>query len=213
MRIYDATVPISEFLPVWPGEPRVEIEPLSRIAKGDQANVSALHMSCHTGTHVDAPYHFFEHGMTVDKLPPDLLIGHAFVAEVHDLVANVIEVYDLARLHFPKDTTRLLIKSTNSHFWEDKLIEFEPNFVHLNLQAAEWLVKRGVRLVGVDYLSVEAYGEKDARVHHALLAAGVVIIEGLDLSRVPEGACQLVCLPLKVQDGDGAPARVLILKD
>jgi arylformamidase len=213
MRIYDATVPISEFLPVWPGEPRVQVEPLSRILNGDPANVSALHMSCHTGTHVDAPYHFIERGITVDKLPLDLLIGPAFLAEVYDVVGNSIEAFDLARLHFPRDTTRLLVKTTNSNFWEDKLIEFEPNFVHLTLQAAEWLVKRGIRLVGVDYLSVEAYGGKDHRVHHALLGSGVVIVEGLDLSRVPEGPCQLVCLPLKVLDGDGAPARVLVIRD
>jgi arylformamidase len=212
MRIYDATVPISEFLPVWPGEPRVQIEPLSRIAKGDPANVSALHMSCHSGTHVDAPYHF-DHGITVDKLPLDLLIGPAFLAEVHDLVGNIIEVFDLARLHFPPDTTRLLIKSSNSYFWEDKLNDFESNFVHLTYQTAEWLVKRGIRLVGVDYLSAEGYGGKDYRVHHTLLGAGVIIVEGLDLSRIPEGPCQLVCLPLKVQDGDGAPARVLVIRD
>ncbi len=198
---------------MWPGDPRVRIEPLSSIAKGDPANVSGLHMTSHTGTHVDAPYHFLRQGLTVDRLPLDVLVGPAFVAEVDGRNARGLEVYDLAKMHFPRDTTRLLIKTTNSHFWEDKITEFERDFVHLLPQTAEWLVRRGIRLVGIDYLSVEAYGSADFRVHQILLGAGVVIVEGLDLSRVPEGPCQLICLPLKVTGCDGAPARVLVIRD
>jgi arylformamidase len=181
--------------------------------RGDPSNVSRLKIGSHTGTHVDAPYHFVQRGMTVDRLPLDLLMGPAFIVEVDGLEGNRIDVYDLARIHFPRGTKRLLIKTTNSHFWEDRLTEFERDFIHLTPKAAEWLVKRGIQLLGVDYLSVEAYSDRDFRVHQALLEAGVVIVEGLNLSRVPPGQCQLVCLPLKVQDSDAAPARVLVIRD
>jgi arylformamidase len=213
LRIYDVTVPITETMPVWPGQRRVEIEQLSRIDRGDQANVSRLNLSSHTGTHVDAPYHFVEDGLTVDRLPVDLFIGPAFVAEVDGVDGNRIDVYDLASIHFPRDTRRLLIKTSNSQFWEYGLTEFERDYVHLGSKTAEWLVGRGIHLIGVDYLSVEAYGARDFRVHHTLLEAGIVILEGLNLSRVPPGPCQLVCLPLKIAGSDGAPARVLVVRD
>jgi arylformamidase len=151
--------------------------------------------------------------MTVDKLPLDLLMGSAFVAEVDQLEGSCIDVFDLARIHFPRGTKRLLIKTSNSHFWEDRLTEFERDYVHLTPKTADWLVKRGIQLLGVDYLSVEAYSDRDFRVHQSLLKAGVVILEGLNLSRVPPGPCQLVCLPLKVKGSDGAPARVLVIRN
>jgi arylformamidase len=181
--------------------------------RGDHANVSQLTLGSHTGTHVDAPYHFVQRGTTVDKLPLDLLMGSAFVAEVDQLEGNKIDVYDLASIHFPRDTKRLLIKTSNSHFWEDRLTEFERDYIHLTPKTATWLVRRGIELLGVDYLSVEAFSDRDFRVHHALLEAGVVIVEGLNLSRVPAGPCQLVCLPLKVKGSEGAPARVLVMRN
>jgi arylformamidase len=170
-------------------------------------------MSSHAGTHVDAPYHFDESGLTVDKLPLDLLMGSAFVAEVDRLEGNTIDVYDLASLHFPRDTKRLLLKTSNSCFWEDRSPEFERDYVHLSPKTANWLVKRGVRLLGVDYLSVDAFGSARHQVHQTLLGAGIVIVEGLNLYRVPAGLCQLLCLPLKIEGGDGAPARVLVMRD
>lgn len=213
MRIYDVTVPISELMPVWPGRPRVKIEQVSSLAQGDRSNLTQISLGCHTGTHVDAPHHFVEGGITIDKVPPDLLMGPAFVAEVDRLEGNTIEVYDLASLHFPRDSMRLLLKTSNSYFWEDRLSEFERDYVHLAPKTAKWLVKRGIRLLGVDYLSVDAFGTKDYRAHHTLLGAGVVIVEGLNLSRVPGGRCQLMCLPLKIEGGDGAPARVLVVRE
>lgn len=213
MRIYDVSVPISEVMPVWPGDPRVRIEKVASLAKGDEANLSYLHLSCHTGTHVDAPYHFDIHGLTVDRLDPELLVGPAFVAEVDRLEGNTIQVYDLASLQLPRSVTRLLIKTTNSYFWEDRQIEFERDYVHLNPQSASWLVRRGIQLVGIDYLSVEAFQTSDHQVHKILLGSGMVIVEGLDLSRVPAGHCQLVCLPLKIEGADGAPARVFVMRD
>jgi arylformamidase len=200
-------------MPVWPGDPRVEIEWASTIAGGDDANVSRLCLGSHTGTHVDAPYHFVAQGQTVDKLPLDVLMGPAFVLEVNPPEGNTIGVFELAGLNLPKDATRLLLKTRNSYLWEDRIQEFERDYVHLAPRTAEWLVGRGVRLVGTDYLSVERPNSVDHRVHRTLLGAGVVVVEGLNLSRVPEGPCQLVCLPLKVKGGDGAPARVLIIRD
>ncbi|MCL7454349.1 MAG: cyclase family protein [Anaerolineae bacterium] len=200
-------------MPVWPGEPRVRIEPISSIREGDDANVSHLHFSSHTGTHVDAPYHFDARGLTVDRLDPDILVGPAFVAEVDRLEGDTIQVYDLASLHFPRSVTRLLIKTKNSYLWEDRQIEFERTYVHLDRKSAGWLVRRGIQLIGVDYLSVEAFQTADNEVHKMLLGSGMVVVEGLDLSRVPAGPCQLLCLPLKIERGDGAPARVLVMRD
>lgn len=213
MRIYDVTVPITETMPVWPGDPRVRIERTSSMTKGDEANVSRLHLGSHTGTHVDAPYHFVRQGTTVDKLPLEVLIGPAMVVDLDRVENSEIDVFDLASVHFPRDTTRILLKTRNSFLWEGVQTEFERDYVHLSRKAAEWLVKRGIRLVGVDYLSVEAWNVGEHRVHHTLLGAGVVIVEGLDLSRVPAGPCQLICLPLKVEGGDGAPARVLVIRE
>jgi arylformamidase len=212
MHIYDVTIPISERMPVWPGEQGVRIEALTRIAKGDPVNTSRVNISSHAGTHVDAPYRYIQKGLTADRLPLKLLMGPAFVAEVDGLESNTIEVYDLAKLHFPPDTKRLLLKTSNSDLWQSGYRDFERDFIHLAPKTAEWLVKRNISLIGMDYLSVEAFGTKEPRVHHALLGAGVVILEGLDLSRVPPGRCELVCLPLKIERSDAAPARVLVIR-
>jgi arylformamidase len=212
MHIYDVTIPISERMPVWPGEQGVQIEALTRIAQGDPVNASRVNISSHAGTHVDAPYRYIQKGLTADRLPLRLLMGPAYVAEVDGLEGNTIEVYDLAKLHFPADTKRLLLKTRNSDLWQSGYVDFERDFIHLAPKTAEWLVKRDIGLIGMDYLSVEAFGTKEPRVHHTLLGAGVVILEGLDLSRVPPGRCELVCLPLKVERSDAAPARVIVIR-
>jgi arylformamidase len=213
MRIYDVTVPISARMPVWPGDRRVRIEHVESISRGDPANVSRLHLSSHTGTHVDAPSHFLTQGLTVDRLPLELLVGPALVIDVEPVETLAISPLELASVNFPRDATRILLRTRNSLLWEGRVFEFERNYVHLSPKAAEWIVRRGIRLVGVDYLSVEGLNTTEHRVHHILLEAGVVIVEGLDLSRVPPGPCQLFCLPLKVEGADGAPARVLVVRD
>jgi arylformamidase len=211
MQIFDVSVPISPQMPVWPGDPPVQIECVASINKGDPANLTRLSLGAHTGTHVDAPYHFFEKGLKVDQLPLSTLIGTAYVLEVHP-EERTMTATDLGSLGLPSTIQRLLLKTDNSYLWEGGLLEFERSFIHLSGDAARWIVKRGIKLIGVDYLSVDSFDSGDKVVHHTLLKAGVVIIEGLNLSHVTQGVYQLYCLPLKIVDSDGAPARVVLIK-
>jgi arylformamidase len=208
-RLIDVSVPIAADLPTWPGDPPIRIEPAKRIAAGDAANVSLLSLGNHTGTHVDPPSHFIEGGKTVDELDPNVFVGAAWVAHLPG-ARGEIESRDLERAGIPEGVERLLVKTPNS----GRLRRGVPplsSFVSLAPDAARWVVERGIRLVGVDYLSVErADAPKEHPVHRTLLSGGVVIVEGLDLSEALPGPCELMCLPLLVAGGDGAPARVFI---
>jgi arylformamidase len=211
MRIFDVSVRISPQMPVWPGDPLVQIERVASINKGDSANLTRLSLGAHTGTHVDAPYHFIEKGLRVDQLSLNTLIGSAYVLEVHPK-ERTITATDLGSLGLPSTVQRLLIKTDNSSLWEGGLLEFERDFIHLSHDAARWIVRRGIKLIGVDYLSVDGFNSEGHAVHRTLLEAGVVIIEGLNLSHVAQGVYHLYCLPLKIADSDGAPARVVLIK-
>lgn len=211
LRIFDVSVHISPHMPVWPGDPPVQIERVASIHKGDPANLTRLSLGAHTGTHVDAPYHFVEKGLRVDQLSLSTLVGSAHVLEVHPK-ERTITATDLGGLGLPSTVQRLLIKTGNSSLWERGLLEFEEDFIHLGPDAARWIVKRGIKLIGVDYLSVDSFSSGDKAVHRTLLEAGVIIIEGLNLSHVAQGVYQLYCLPLKIVDSDGAPARVILIK-
>lgn len=201
----DVTLPLAPGMPVWPSEPAPQLTPLSSIANGDPANVSRLTLGTHTGTHVDAPRHFIEGGRTVEALPLAALCGPARVVPIQDRTA--IRVAELEKI--PLDgVMRVLFQTRNSALWNER--GFRTDFVYLEPDAATWLVKRGVQLVGIDYLSVERFDSPDYAVHHTLLGAGVVIVEGLDLREVTPGGYDLWCLPLKLVGGDGAPARVLL---
>jgi len=204
MQIYDVTRPISPAMPVWPGHPPVVLERVASIAQGHRSNVSRLAGTVHIGTHVDAPVHFVAGGTDVTTLPLYVLIGPARVVELPD--ADVISAESLAHLDL-KGVQRLLFKTRNGQLRQD---EFDAGFVALTLDAAQWVMEQGVQLVGVDYLSVERMGG-DGSVHRALLGAGVVVVEGLDLRAVPPGDYELVCLPLKLVGCDGAPARVVLI--
>lgn len=207
MRIYDVTVGISPQLPVWPGDPGVELERVEAIASGANANVSRLTCGVHTGTHVDAPLHFIDGAAAVEMLPLKLLTGRAYV--VHLPTAKVIDEATLEAAGLPPRTRRVLFRTRNSELWA-KEKAFQTNFVAVDASGARWLVRKGVLLVGVDYLSVAPYGQsKDT--HRTLLEAGVVVIEGLDLSRVTQGRYSLYCLPLKLIGSDGAPARTILV--
>ncbi|HTI05615.1 MAG TPA: cyclase family protein [Gemmatimonadales bacterium] len=203
--LIDVTLPLAPGMPVWPDEPEPVLTPLSSIANGDPANVSRLSLGTHTGTHVDAPRHFIEGAKGAESLALSALCGPARVVRIQD--RRSIGITELAQL--PLDgVTRLLFQTRNGSLWNEP--GFQKDFVYLEPGAAEWLVSRGVRLVGIDYLSIEQFDSQNYPVHHTLLAAGVVILEGLDLRSVTPGDYDLWCLPLKLVGADGAPARVLL---
>ena len=192
--ITDISLPIRTGQLSWPGDPPVVVTPVFRLADGDPANVSEVRLSSHTGTHVDPPAHFLPGGVTVDELPLDVLIGPAFVADLTG--GGPIDAGRLAAA-VPAGTTRLLLRTGGTHG-------------ALTAGGARWLVEHDVRLVGADTLSLEPDTEHYP-VHHVLLGAGVIIVEGLDLSRAAAGPYQLVCLPLRITAGDGAPARAVLM--
>jgi arylformamidase len=207
MPIYDITVPIRPGMPIYEGDPAVEIAAWSALAKGNSANVSFLHFGAHTGTHVDAPAHFIEGARKIDALPLDVLIGTARLIRVPDEVTEIDPEF-LAGCDLDQ-VGRVLFHTRNSNFWSEG---FRKDFTHLLPEAAEMLVKRGIKLVGTDYLSIEKFHSGHHRTHLALLSQSVVIVEGLNLSAVPAGDYELICLPLKIAGGagDGAPARAVL---
>lgn len=205
--IYDVSMPIVNGGLVYPGNPEIQIEPQQEIAKGGSANVSSLSFGSHTGTHVDAPKHFFNDGPGVDMLSLDVLMGPAVLIHAPDDAMAVGE--EQLRLHELKKHTRVLIKTRNSGFLRDG--EFHRDYTYLAPDGAEYLVSLGVRLVGVDYLSVEQFHSGHHRTHRALLEAGVIIVEGLDLSAPPAGPYDLRVLPLRLKGLDGAPARAVLV--
>jgi len=201
----DVTVPIRAGMVAYEGDPPVTVtRPLS-IAAGAPANVSAITLSSHTGTHVDAPAHFLDGAGTLDEVPLGALLGPALVVEALD--APVIDRWQCARLDLA-GVDRVLFRTRNSSLWQRE--EFVRDYVALDLDAARELIERGIRLVGIDYLSIEAFEARGHPVHKLLLGAGVVILEGLDLSAVAPGRYELICLPLRLARGDGAPCRVLL---
>ena len=208
MRIYDVSLTISPRLVTWPGDPRVTLTRLSSIAEGAVANVSRLDASVHTGTHVDAPLHFIEGAPAVEAMPLDRLIGPCLVVEA-DPPGVELRPEDLPSTSH----TRILFKTRNSRKWRQPEAEFDTRFVAVGLPLAERLVAEQKVLVGVDYLSVEPYGAPAAHpVHVALLRAGMVVVEGLELGEVVAGEYELVCLPLKLAGSDGAPARAVLIR-
>lgn len=210
MPIYDLSVPLSSALPTYPGDPGIQVHDWSKLANGDGANVSALSFGAHTGTHVDAPAHFIEGARKVDSLALDVLIGEAQVVEVPEEKRVIDEEFVAANC--PQGTTRVLFKTRNSAFWTRDFSDFRTDFTYVDLRAAQALVDLGVKLVGIDYLSVEKFGSKDHEVHRALLSHEVIIVEGLNLTGVAAGQYELICLPLRLHShlGDGAPARAVL---
>jgi len=208
MRTYDITLTITPEMIVWPGDPPVNMHRTSSIASGDSSNVTQISMSCHTGTHVDAPDHFMNNGKTVESLSLDLLVGRAYVLHLPNV--NLITASILMDADIPPRTRRLLFKTRNSDYWANGNKEFQADFVGLSVDAAELLVDRNVKLVGIDYLSIAPY-KQGRPVHTILLDAGMVVIEGLDLSRVSQGRYTLHCLPLKLGGAEGAPTRAILV--
>lgn len=211
MRIFDISLTISPQLPVWPGDPAIRLEKAGDIGAGDDANVTRIDMSAHSGTHVDAPHHFLHGSATVDQLPLRTLVGRAFVAHLSDRVMEV-DRQVLENAEIPLRTRRLLLRTRNSKFWQDGERDFQKDFTAITADGAEYLVERGIRLVGMDYLSVAPF-DAGRPTHEILLQAGVVLLEGVNLSEVEQGHYSLYCLPLKLEGADGAPARAILLRD
>ncbi len=210
MQIYDVSLPLSSATPTYPGDPGIEIRQWRALARGDAANVSLINFGLHSGTHVDAPAHFIAGGARVESLSLESLIGEAEVVEVGNDVRVIDESFVVANCS--RGSQRVLFKTRNSAFWNDQQSGFREDFTFIAPDAARRLAESGIKLVGIDYLSVEEFKSEQYGTHHALLSRGIVIVEGLDLRAVPAGFYELICLPLKIAEGsgDGAPARVIL---
>ncbi|MGZ3595196.1 MAG: cyclase family protein [Syntrophales bacterium] len=206
-RWIDISLTLKSNMMHWPGDPPVSIERVREMDKGDTVNLSKITMGAHSGTHVDAPVHFIKGAEGVDQLLFDSLMGPARVIEIAD--ADTIREEDITDYRIKKGE-RILLRTQNSIkkiLYRDV---FTEDFVYLEKSAAEFLVSRGIKTLGVDYLSVGGYKKNGPDVHRLLLGAGILIIEGLDLSKTPPGLYNMICLPMKILDSDGAPARVIL---
>ena len=202
----DISVTIKSGMAHWPDNPEIKVGKMLDMEKGDVCNVSTLSLGSHTGTHMDAPRHFFRNGKTLDRMPFEATIGPARVIEIKDRESVKVEEIKNARI---KPGERILFKTPNSRrSW--KTDQFDENFVYISKEAAAFLAKAKVLTVGIDYLSVGGFKKDGVETHHALLGAGVWVIEGLNLAKIKPGRYELCCLPIKVLDSDGAPARALL---
>jgi arylformamidase len=207
MKIYDVSVPLQSGMPVWPGDEAPKFEQYTFIEKGSVVNSTGIRSSAHVGTHVDAPRHLFSDGKTIDEIGLDILMGRAAVIDMQD--APQIARNTLASIPIPS-CNRLLFKTGNSNYWKTPRHQFKTAFVSLTSDGAEFLIENGIRLVGIDYLSIDLFDAEDLPAHKILLEKEVVVIEGLNLLDVPPGQYELNCLPIKIMGSDGAPARVIL---
>lgn len=210
MKLYDISLPISNDLPVWPGDPSVSLMMTSSILKGDQCNITKIQMGAHAGTHIDAPYHFLKDGATIGTIPIETFIGSCFVVELDAEV--LIEKKDFQKYNL-NGHSRILIKTRNSELWANNISSFDTNYVSLGIDAAQYLVEMKTILVGIDYLSIESFQSDGCPVHKLLLKNNITVLEGLNLSGVKAGVYELICMPLKLQGCEGAPARVLLREE
>jgi arylformamidase len=202
----DITVPISNELVHWPGDPPVSLERVNDMEKGDSNNVSKISMGSHTGTHADAPRHFIKAGQKIGAMPLEQMIGAARVIQIRH--AKYITPEELAE-HNIRAGERILFKTRNSaHAWYKE--KFDENFISISSEAADYLAQKAPKMVGIDYLSVGGFKDDGAYIHRTLLGSGIWLIEGLDLSKVRPGRYYLNCLPLKLESGDGAPVHAIL---
>ena len=204
MKFYDISLNLSSETVSWVASPPFELVERKRISRGDRNNSSALNMSAHSGTHVDAPFHFVPDGATIESLPLEIFIGPALVQAVdagRHITKEHVEAINL------NSETRVLFKTRNSQLLRQP--NYDPNFVAFSVEAAQALVARGVKLVGLDYLSV-AHAEEQVEVHRAFLDHGVVLLEGIDLSEINPGRYELMCFPIRLRGSDGAPCRAVL---
>ncbi|HTP07743.1 MAG TPA: cyclase family protein [Anaerolineae bacterium] len=209
MPIYDISLTISNDLPVWPGDTPIDLVRNKDMRNGELYTLSQITTTVHVGSHLDAPMHFVRDGYGVDQIDLNKLIGPCFVVDLPNV--SSIDAQSLEQANIPVNVTRLLCRTRNSQIWARGDKVFHTDFVAIHPTGAEWIVQRGIQLVGVDYLSVGAY-EGGIPTHEILLSHGVVPVEGLDLSRIEPGEYQLICLPLKLKDCDGAPVRAVLIR-
>ena len=210
MKIIDVSVSINPELPVWPGDPHIVLERYRTLSRGDASNDSRMACSVHCGTHVDAPAHFIEDGATIEQLSLEILVGTSTVIELPEtdvITPDLLEAQGLG-----SQNKRLLLKTKNSDLWTNPGHQFNPDFVALSAESARWIVDKGLKLVGIDYLSIQPFKDTEPLTHRILLEAGIIIIEGLNLRDVNPGVYQLICLPLKLAGSEGAPARVILIE-
>jgi len=205
VKIYDATLAIHEKMIVFPGDPPFKKEPVSRIRTGDDFNLSTITMGTHLGTHVDPPAHFIDKGATVDQIELNTLVGPGVVADLRGCTQIDRRALEQAAV---ADYKRVLLKTDNGPLLLAS--SYQAAGVYLTEDGARYLVDSGVRLVGIDSLSIEHPESKGSPVHHLLLEAGVLVVEGARLVDIPAGEYEIFCLPLKIKGADGAPARILL---
>jgi arylformamidase len=210
MKIYDISLPVRPDMVIWPDSQNVNVQRVFDQENGDTATVSTLTLGIHTGTHLDAPLHFVRKGNAIEALELSSLCGPALV--YHALDADFLTADCFEKLNIPSGTERLLIRTRNSSLWRNDISEFNPDYVAVSADGAQWLVKHKIKLIGVDYLSVAPFNDL-VTPHEILLQAGIIPLEGLDLSQVESGLYMLYCLPLKLVGVEGAPARTILIKN
>jgi arylformamidase len=208
--IYDVSVPITNTMPVWPTDPPVKLTPKSHPSQDGTHTIrlTAIDMGSHTGTHIDAPWHFIEHGKKLNEIPLSRLVGPVLVALLENrksISRTDLESIDLANCQ------RILLKTENSKHWTEGA--FHEGFVYLEPDGAQYFVDRGIQLVGIDYLSIDPFKSVKHPSHFVLLGNDVVILEGLNLSRIAPGRYHITALPLNLHNADGAPTRVILMDD
>jgi len=212
MIIYDISVPITTSMPVWPGDPSVDLVQVSSIANGDGANVTRMGMSVHTGTHLDAPKHFIDSGITIDQISLHKLIGKALVVEIGPEVSVINDAVLKAHpeIHNLNDVKKVLFQTRNSHLWSQIPPSFNQDYVGIDTSGAQYLQQFHLDLIGIDYLSIAPYADTE-KPHQILLSKECILLEGLNLLGVPGGIYELICLPLNISGCEGAPARAVLL--
>ncbi len=205
-KFIDISMTLSPDIPVYPGDPALQITDILNIDRGDIVNLSAVSMGVHTGTHIDSPKHFYKDGMTIEEIPLEYLIGPVKVFEIENKA--VIEVEDLKEFNIEKND-RILLKTINSSLLQYR--DFATDFTYLSPEAARYLAQIGIRTLGFDYLSIDKYNSKDFGAHYALLGQNIVIIEGLNLQEIEPGEYYLIVMPLKLKGGNGSPARAALV--
>lgn len=205
--VIDISIPLRPGMTTWPGSTGLSLTRTRRMEDGDATNNSRLDLDVHMGTHIDAPWHFLSSGAKIEDLALSDLIGPAVVAHLPD--CDAISEVELEALALAPGTQRLLLRTRNSTWWSSGATPFREDFVALTSGGARWVVERGLRLVGIDYLSVQRFRDPPLT-HHLLLGARVVVVEGLDLADVEPGEYELICLPLRLLGAEGAPARAVL---